>query len=106
MGHMSENKAKITVQVESELEELIPGFIRNRHHDISKIDEHLGKMDFDSIRQIGHTMKGNGAGYGFDEISEIGKEIESAADGHRSDDVKKLKDRLFIYLNQVIIEYI
>jgi HPt (histidine-containing phosphotransfer) domain-containing protein len=97
---------KIIVQVESELEELIPGFISNRHKDISKMDEYLDKEDYESIKLIGHTMKGNGAGYGFDELSEFGKRIELAAEECRSEDVKRLIKELVDYLNQVSIEYV
>ena len=103
---MSEETTKLTVQVESELEELIPGFIRNRFNDVAKIEEHLQEDDFESIKQIGHTMKGNGAGYGFEEISEIGKQIESAAGEQKSEEVRDLISRLSSYLNQVSIEYI
>jgi hypothetical protein len=39
----------------------------------------LEKQDFETIRILGHTMKGTGGGYGFDTISEMGRALEEAA---------------------------
>ncbi len=65
--------------VDIDLEDLIPDFLKHRREDVSVVTQHLASGNFDEIRRIGHSMKGSGAGYGFDEISEIGKRIEVAA---------------------------
>ncbi len=103
---MPNQKESNIVQVESELEELIPGFIKNRYHDIEKIESFLRQEDFEGIKLIGHTMKGNGAGYGFNEISEFGKSIEAAAKEKQIPVIQKLLSDLAAYLDHVTIEYI
>ena len=70
---------KITVTVDSDLAELIPGYLENRRKDIQSIKESIGRDNFESIRMMGHSMKGSGGGYGFDFVSEVGKSIEDAA---------------------------
>ncbi len=103
---MSINDNNKRVQVESELEELIPGFIKNRHKDIEKIERMLLDEDFEAIKLVGHTMKGNGTGYGFKEISELGESIEKAAREKQIKEIRRLIGELNLYLENVVIEYI
>ena len=75
---------KIRIQVDPEIQDLIPGFIENRKKDIVTIREALGRNDYAVIRTLGHGMKGAGAGYGFEGITDIGKCLEEAAlEGNR-----------------------
>lgn len=103
---MPNQEKSFTVQVESDLEELIPGFMKNRYLDVEKIENLLQKEDFDAIELVGHTMKGNGAGYGFEEISEFGKAIEEAATEKQSLVIRKLLTDLSSYLDHIDIEYV
>ncbi len=81
----------IEVVIDKDLEDLIPGYLENRKKDIVKTEKSLLEKDFETIRVIGHSMKGSGGGYGFDKISEIGKGIEEAA---KSGDVASIQTRL------------
>lgn len=69
----------ILVTVERDLEDLIPAFMARRHEDVGKLRGALEAGDVETLRVIGHSMKGTGGGYGFDGLSEIGAAIESAA---------------------------
>jgi len=97
---------KIVVSVDSDLEDLVPGFMENRRKDILTIQNAAEKNDFETIRVLGHSMKGSGGGYGFDEISKIGKFIEEAAKAADSDEIKKQADELFLYLNRVEVVFV
>ncbi|TDJ68612.1 MAG: Hpt domain-containing protein, partial [Proteobacteria bacterium] len=57
---------KIIVNIDPDLEDLIPGFLNNRAHDVRAINDLLDAEDFGAIRLLGHSMKGAGGGYGFD----------------------------------------
>lgn len=92
---------KIVVKVDPDLEDLIPGFMDNRHRDITNILEALQERNFEKIRILGHTLKGAGGGYGFEGISEIGRQIEQAAENEEADDIKEQVARLQIYLDVV-----
>ncbi len=63
---------KIVVQVDADLEDLIPGYLQNRRQEVDSILQALENQDFEAIRVLGHTMKGTGGGYGFDAITEMG----------------------------------
>jgi len=96
---------KIIIQVDPDLEELIPGFLENRNADIGKLRTSLDENDFVNIQSIGHSTKGVGGGYGFDLMSEIGAEIESAAKENDADKIRDKINQLDDYLQRIEIEY-
>jgi len=100
-----QQQEKIIVHVDPDLEELIPGYLTNRKNDIAAIHDALGSNDLDKIRIIGHSMKGSGRGYGFEEITEIGMLIESAAKVQQTGEILPLVRRLEDYLNRIEIVY-
>lgn len=96
---------KIIVTIDSDLEELIPGFLENRNKDLKLLDEALAAGDYPTLQSMGHTLKGVGGGYGFDGISEIGAAIENAGKASDADaageQIRALKD----YLSRVDVVY-
>jgi histidine phosphotransfer protein HptB len=96
---------KIIVQVDPDLEELVPGFLENRSLDVKKLRSELEKNDFENIRSIGHSIKGVGGGYGFALISELGANIETAAKENNTDAIHENINRLDDYLKYVEVEY-
>ena len=88
------------------LEDLIPGFLENRRHDIIKIRDAVRQGDLETIKHLGHTMKGTGGGYGFENITEIGKNIENAAHQKSSEIILQLVEELEKYINTVHIVFV
>ena len=74
--------AEIIVEIDEDLEDLIPGFLGNRRKDITALKTALAEANFDAAREIGHALKGAGGGYGFHAISETGRAIEDAGRTH------------------------
>ena len=68
-----------SVPVDSGVAELVPRFLENRRKDVGAITASVEKGDFESVRILGHNMKGSGGGYGFARITEIGALLEGAA---------------------------
>ena len=95
----------ITVKVDKDLEDLIPGFMRRRHEDVQLLQASLTAGDLEKIRATGHSMKGTGGGYGFDELSQIGAGLEQAAAAKDADEIGRLIGRLERYLEAVKIEF-
>lgn len=69
----------LMIEIDADLKNLVPGYLDNRRKDIEQIYECLEKGDYETIRRLGHCMKGSGGGYGFDEITDLGAAIEQAA---------------------------
>ncbi len=100
------NEERIAVKVDADLKELIPGFLQTRHDDVAAIAAALEKGDWNAVYIMGHSMKGSGGGYGFDEISEIGAVIETAAKAKDAAAVKSGAVRLSDYLGRIDITYV
>ena len=99
------SEEKITVTIDADLEDLIPGFLENRKADLSNLQACLDNSDFDSIKSTGHSLKGVGGGYGFDRISEIGAELEQAGLNQDGSKVSELLAAYTDYLNRLEIVY-
>jgi HPt (histidine-containing phosphotransfer) domain-containing protein len=94
-----------TITIDKDLEDLIPGYIENRRKDIASIREALGKNDLETIRILGHSMKGSGGGYGFDAITDIGKRIEEAAKKMEKEEIMRQISALSEYITSINIVY-
>ncbi|MBI5637512.1 MAG: Hpt domain-containing protein [Nitrospinae bacterium] len=99
------NGERIIVKVDADLKELTPGFLQARHEDVAGIAAALETGDWGVVYVLGHSMKGSGGGYGFDEITAIGAVIETAAKAKDAAAVKAGAARLADYLGRIDIQY-
>ncbi|MCH9048006.1 MAG: Hpt domain-containing protein [Proteobacteria bacterium] len=99
------SEEKIVVHIDIDLEDLIPGFLDNRQKDIRNLESALQENDFETLRSIGHNLKGVGGGYGFSGITEMGAEIERGAKASDPESVSVNVKKLSHYLSSVEIIY-
>ncbi len=92
---------KIRILADPDIADLIPGFLDNRRKDIVAMQAALERSDFETVRVLGHSMKGAGGGYGFDAITDIGAALEQAAKGKDPGAVSKGLRDLSSYLDRV-----
>ena len=69
----------LTVSVEKDLETLVNKFLARKREDLDRVRAALVTRDFETIRRIGHDLKGAGEGFGFPELSAFGAALERAA---------------------------
>jgi len=100
---MSEDK--IVVNIDIDLEDLIPGFLENRQQDLQKLEQALAEQDFETLGSIGHNLKGVGGGYGFHDMTLIGAAIEKSARENKLEIVNENVIKLSHYLSNVEIVY-
>ena len=100
---MSEDRIIVHIDVDSE--DLIPDFLDNRCEDIRSLTDAIGRQDYETIQRIGHSMKGSGGGYGFDDITDVGRLIEEAAKARNVDEIKQGINTLSYYLDHIDIVY-
>lgn len=67
------------VQIDPELEDLRPLFLRTVHDFQTQIADAITAEDYSTIQRCGHSLKGLGSTYAVDEISQAGRIIETAA---------------------------
>jgi chemotaxis protein histidine kinase CheA len=95
----------ISVYIDPGLEEIVPGFLVNRRRDLQTLETALQQDDLNTIRVIGHRMKGDGGGYGFDVISTIGDGMERAAAREDRDAIRRHTAELIDFLTRVTVVY-
>ena len=98
-----ENSEKIMIRIDPEIKEIIPLFLKHREEDLNTIAQALKTNDFETVRRLGHQMKGAGGGYGFDGITTIGADLEACAKKSDVDGAQKAVHDLSVYLKRLVI---
>ena len=97
---------KQIIEIQLFLKEIVPGFLESRHNDLPVLDLALKNKDHQTIRHLGHKMKGSSGSYGFVTLSDIGSNLESAAEKldftKIENEIKKMKE----YLSSIEIKYV
>lgn len=101
-----DSSGKITVQIDATLEDLIPNFLANRERDVTTLRDALSQENFQAIHLLGHRLKGDGGGYGFEGISQIGGVIEAAALRRDADSIAQQTTALADYLARLDITFV
>jgi HPt (histidine-containing phosphotransfer) domain-containing protein len=92
---------KLQVLVDPDLADLVPGFLASKRNDADLIAAATEKADYDTLRELGHRLKGEGGGYGFDGISKIGAFLQQAAICHNLAAVREAHAALVEYLDSI-----
>ena len=95
----------ITLYIDQGLEEIVPGFLENRRRDAQTLETALQESNLAQIQLIGHRMRGDGGGYGFDAISTMGAALEQAAAREDRDAIRRHIAELIDFLDRVIVVY-
>ena len=98
-------KDRILVRTDAFLKDLVPRFLNNRRKDVLAINQALETRNFEEIQILGHKMKGDGGGYGFDAISVIGAALEQAAKNQDSEMIRRYAGELSDYVERVEVVY-
>ncbi len=101
----SSEKGRVTVRIDPDIEEILPIFFGNLREYIKTIGESLKKDDYETIRILGHSIKGAGGGYGFGLITDMGADIEKAADSLDQEAVRANTSQLEDYLDRVDVVF-
>jgi HPt (histidine-containing phosphotransfer) domain-containing protein len=101
----AEPGGEITVVVDPEIKDIIPIFLDNRRGDVTTVLEALDQSDYESIRILGHSLRGVGGGYGFHAITALGKSLDEAARERNAEEIRKLVGELSSYLERVNVVY-
>ena len=96
---------KIIIHADPDVQELIPHFLENRLQDVAAMTRALEVKDYETIRRLGHSMKGAGEGYGFDQITVIGAQLEEYAKTQKHAEIKSKIAELTLYLERVEVLY-
>jgi HPt (histidine-containing phosphotransfer) domain-containing protein len=99
------NQDKVTVEVDPDLEDLIPIFLERKKQDVDALNGALERRDYETLRSVGHRIKGEGGGYGFDVISEIGQALEEAGRARDAGAAERQVQALADYIGRVEVRF-
>ncbi|WP_291515689.1 Hpt domain-containing protein [Bdellovibrio sp. ArHS] len=98
--------SKVTVEIDADLQDLIPQFVENRKKDIDTLDQLVVQNDLVAIAQLAHKIKGAAAGYGFSELSELAAQMEKAAKNNDGTPLNDLVKKMRIHFLNIEIRYV
>ena len=104
-AHENNRAERIIVHVDSELEDLLPGFLEDWKGEIDSMREALERNDYEMIRKLGHNMKGTGGSCGLEAITDTGRRLEEAAKAMAPEEIRVNLDALSSYLERVELVY-
>ena len=96
---------QLTVEISRDLEDIVPIFLDNRKKDVKTLRNALSKQDLRTVQTLGHRMKGDGGGFGFDRITEIGAAMERAAQLEDHSTIEQHIVQLEDFLKRVTVVY-
>jgi PAS domain S-box-containing protein len=86
------------VRVDPDIADLVPRFIENQKANAARILELASAGEYDSLRRLGHNMKGTGKGYGFAVLSSFGATLEQASGRAAASEIERIGRELASYL--------
>jgi hypothetical protein len=95
----------IRVVVDPDLIDLVPGYLIRRQEDVVTLSDAVRSGDLQTVRSIGHSLKGSGGGYGFDGITDIGALLERAGAAEDSAAASSALAMLADYLDRVVVAH-
>nr|BFD58161.1 hypothetical protein CKG001_02680 [Bdellovibrio sp. CKG001]BFD61588.1 hypothetical protein BdHM001_02690 [Bdellovibrio sp. HM001] len=98
--------SKVKVEIDADLQDLVPQFVENRKKDIESLSVLVEKNDLTAIAQMAHKIKGAAAGYGFVELSELAAQMEVAAKKNDSTPLPDLLKKMKIHFLNIDIHYV
>lgn len=94
------------VEVDKELEDVFPVYIRNRQEDLMNLEISLERKDFQVLKQIGHKVAGNAAGYGLKDLGAFAKVLESSAADKKLDECEKVVVQMKSYIKDLELKFV
>ena len=79
----------------------IPAYLNNCRQNGVAMLAALDRVDFETVRYLGHQIRGSGGMFGFQAITDIGAAIEQAAESVDTDASRKWVGELSSYLDRV-----
>ena len=90
------------IDVQSSMAELLPFFIESTQNDLAQIKKAMEESDLETIRRVGHSLKGSSGAYGQDDIGQTGASLEIAALAGDWQDINDRVTDLEASLNQLV----
>ncbi|MEQ1756670.1 MAG: ATP-binding protein, partial [Micropepsaceae bacterium] len=88
-------------RAKSRLSERTPAYLQNCRQNVVSIQAALDQVDFETVKYLGHQMRGSGGAFGFQTITDIGAALQLAAESADAVASRKWVGELSIHLDRV-----
>jgi HPt (histidine-containing phosphotransfer) domain-containing protein len=93
------------VWLEKDLEQLVRRFLHRKEGELQRLRSALDGGDFETVRALGHDLKGAGEGFGFPELSILGAKFELAANARDTDLIRVHIATMERYLKRLQVHF-
>ena len=104
-GRFGDSLQPRVVWLEKDLEQLVTRFLTRKQGELVLMREALAAFDFETIRRLGHDLKGAGEGFGFPELSILGAKLELAAKARNAEQVATHTATMERYLGRLQVRF-
>jgi len=84
---------------------IIPKFLELQRNQLNSIDRAIFVSDFETLKRLGHNLRGAGASYGLEALSNLGRDLEEYALDSDIESLYRVYARLIEFLDTVEITY-
>lgn len=98
--------SKTKVEIDADLEDLIPQFLDNRKKDIETLEHLVAQNDLQAVSQLAHKIKGAASSYGFNELSELASKMEMQTKSNQSAGLDDLIKKMKMHFLSIEIHYV
>jgi HPt (histidine-containing phosphotransfer) domain-containing protein len=95
----------LVVRPDSEIADLVPGFLENRRIEFKELKSAAARSDFDFMRRLAHTWKGVCRPYGFIFLEMLSLRLESQALDSNLNEIHQTVETIGDYLENVSVHY-
>ena len=96
---------KFQITVDALLEPIMPRYLEIRLDEVGQMENAIGSGDVETVRLLGHRLKGTGTSYGFEKLTHLGAAIEKAALKEQLDKASGMVADVRAYLENVEIVF-
>ena len=97
--------SRTVVRLDKDLEPIVTRFLGRKRREPPLLREALRSRDYETIRRLGHDLKGAGEGFGFPELSVIGAQLEGCARTRDADTITQQIEAMEAFLAAVEVHF-
>jgi HPt (histidine-containing phosphotransfer) domain-containing protein len=98
-------RSRIVVCLDEELEPIVTRFLGRKRGELQVLRNALQARDFETLRRMGHDLKGAGEGFGFPDLSAIGAQLERCAHARDGKAITEQIEAMEAYLAAVEVRF-
>jgi len=93
--------ARFPVTVDAMLEPIMDRYLELRMEELVAMENAIPARDAETVRMLGHRLKGTGTSYGFERLTELGASMEIAGKEENMPKARELAGEIRAYLENI-----